>query len=178
MLLSVTADKITIKESEQIESGEYNTTLCQFEFTEEYDDLIKTAVFTRNKDTYKMDIIDNQCYIPDEVLQKKGSIIIGVYGYKIENDTLILRYSPKPIKKTVVTGSYVRNSQNSTPPTPTQFEQYEQALADGLSEVSNIDIDARKVDSTSTITITNREGETKQVKVYDGLKGDKGDKRR
>lgn len=174
MRISVDTNNVKLIEKEQIESGEYNATPCIFKFSEEYDGLIKTAVFTnKDKQAYKMLIQNNQCAIPVEVLEKDGKVELGVFGYTEEDRDLELRYSPKPCIFNVTKGSY-KEAENSTPPTPTQFEQYEEALGEGLVEVQNVNIDANKLGTTATITITNRSGETKTVQIYDGQKGDTG----
>lgn len=171
MRISVDINNVKLIEKEQIESGEYNVTPCLFTFSEEYDGLIKTAVFTNKKnEAYNMLIQDNECQIPYEVLEKEGAVELGVFGYAIEDDDLELRYSPKPCLFAVTKGSY-KEAENSTPPTPTQFEQYEQALAEGLAEVANVDIDASKVEHTATITITDRTGTEKSVQIQDGIDG-------
>ena len=68
------------------------------------------------------------------------------------------------------------------------MEQYEQALQDGLSEVNgkledintalsqvdNLDIDASKSGTISTVTITKKNGTTKSVQILDGDKGETG----
>ena len=174
MKIYVNTNNVKLIEKDQIESGEYNVTPCLFEFSEEYAGLIKTAVFTRkDKTAYKMLIQDDECTIPAEVLENEGAVELGVFGYVIEDDDLELRYSPKPCIFNVTKGSY-KEAENSTPPTPTQFEQYEEALEEGLVEVQNVNIDANKLGTTATITITNRSGETKTVQIYDGQKGEQG----
>ena len=57
-----------------------------------------------------------------------------------------------------------------------EFEQYMQAMTEGLNEVEHVDIDASKTGTTATVTITNRNNQTKTVTILDGEKGDKGDK--
>lgn len=75
------------------------------------------------------------CTIPPEVLTEKDtSVLIGVYAYKEENGELVLRYSPRPTRLFVYEGSYIANAQNSEPITPTELEQYQQALQDSLDE--------------------------------------------
>lgn len=176
MQISVNTNSVLLQKKDTIESGEYNVTPCNFTFTEEYDGLIKTAVFTQKGVSYKMNIINNLCQIPYEVLEHTGVVALGVFAYEEQDSNLILRYSPRPTVFNVTQGSYKKNAENSTPPTPTQFEQYEEALEAGLVEVQNVNIDANKSGTTATVTITNRNGETKTVEIYDGVKGDKGDK--
>ena len=176
MKIKVDIDKVEIEEAEQIESGEYNVTPCIFELSEEYSDLINTAVFTANGKPYKVNIFENKCTIPAEVLEQGQSMVeIGVYGYASNNDELTLRYSPKPACVYIEQGSY-REAENSTPPTPTQFEQYEQQLHERLQEVENVDIDVSKELSIATVTITNRNGTKKTVEIHDGANGQDGAK--
>lgn len=174
MRISVDTNNVKLVEKDQIESGEYNVTPCSFEFSEEYAGLIKTAVFTnKDKQAYKMLIQDDECTIPAEVLEKEGAVELGVFGYIEEDRDLELRYSPKPCLFAVSKGSY-KEAENSTPPTPTQFEQYEQALEAGLEQVANVDIDASKSGKVTTITITNRNDESKSVEILDGADGQDG----
>ena len=176
MQILVNTNNVILNKKDTIESGEYNVTPCEFNFTEEYEGLIKTAVFTKGGRSYKMNIVNNTCQIPYEVLETVGVVALGVFAYEEQNEILVLRYSPKPTVFNVTQGSYKENAENSTPPTPTQFEQYEEALEAGLTEVQNVNIDASKSGTIATVTITDRQGTTKTVEIYDGVKGDKGDK--
>ena len=68
------------------------------------------------------------------------------------------------------------------------MEKYEQALQDGLSEVNdkldamdtalqqvdNLDVDANKTGTTTTVTITDKSGTTKSVQILDGINGTNG----
>lgn len=44
-------------------------------------------------------------------------------------------------------------------------------MDEALQEVNNLDIDATKTGSTATVSITNKEGITKSVEIYDGQTG-------
>jgi hypothetical protein len=48
------------------------------------------------------------------------------------------------------------------------------AMDEALAEVDNLDIDASKSGDTATISITNKEGVTKSVEIYDGVAGKDG----
>lgn len=171
MIVKVGIHKISI-EKELINEKEINITRCSFEFNDEItEDYVKEAYFTLEGNTYKQIIVDNECDIPQEVLTKKGMITLGVTATLIENDTEIKRYNPSPAYFDTLIGSLVDNSENSEPITPSEFEQYMQALNDGLNEVAHVDIDAQKVGNKSTVTITNRNNETKTVDIYDGDSG-------
>ena len=128
MKIKVTKNEVKINKKTILNDGEYKINRCEFEFTSEYDGLVKKAVFFNDFDEpYKVTITNDTCDIPIEVL-KKGKMTIGVYAYETNNDELVLRYSPSPDIIHVFDGSYVKDAQNSSTPTPTEIEQIEQQL--------------------------------------------------
>lgn len=141
MNIKVTKDNITIdKESYNTHKGEYNSTICTFNFSDEYKDLVKIANFTiqSSRKTYEIDIVNDKCNIPYEVLEKEyETIILGVYGYTIdENENLILRLSPSPDTFIINTGSYSDNGIKPEIITPSQYEIYSNSLNKGLEEMN------------------------------------------
>ena len=137
MQVQVNTNKLVAKSRDYINENEYNIHEVNFDFAEEFTiDLVKVALFTKGNNTYKMIIANNKCNIPTEILQEKGTFILGVYAYEESNGELLLRYSPSPIQLFVSSGSYIEDAENSEPITPSELEQYQQALQDGLSEVS------------------------------------------
>lgn len=176
MKIIVNPHKIEIDKDEAVNEREIDISRCEFEFSEEItDDYVKEAYFTFKDKTYKQIIVNNQCAIPSEVLAEKGTIQIGVVAYLVESDEEIKRYNPSPAYFDTWLGSLKDNAENSQSITPSEMEQYEQALNDGLVEVSNVNIDATKEGEVSTVTITNRKGVTKTVEIYDGEKGETGE---
>jgi hypothetical protein len=109
------------------------------------------------------------------VLDKKGTLEIGVVAYKVENEQEIQRYNPSPDYFESWVGS-LKDAENSEPITPSDKEQMEQAIQEMETKVDNLDIDAEKEEHKTTITITKKDGTTKEVEVLDGQKGEKGDK--
>ena len=175
MKIIVNPHKLEIEKS-PVNEREIDITKCEFEFAEEItSDYVKEAYFTLNGETYKQIIFNNQCDIPSEVLVKKGTVEIGVVAYLVENEEEIKRYNPSPAYFNTWQGSLKDHAENSEPITPSEMEQFEQELNDGLQEVANVNIDAEKVDNVSTVTITNRYGVEKQVEILDGEKGETGD---
>ncbi len=174
MNISVTKTKVSVDTDYILNDSEYNVNECTFSFSDEYtEDLVKKAIFIKDTSIIEMSIINNKCSIPYEVL-KQGQFQIHVYAYEVEGDNLILRYSPSYATVYVRTGSYVENAESPEEITPTQFEQYMQAMNDGLNEVANVDIDASKSGNTTTITVTNRDDVKKTVQVLDGVNGTNG----
>lgn len=174
MIIKVYPHEIKISEEtkQKINEKELNITKCKFEFDEKItDDYVKEAYFTLNGTTYKQIIFNDECDIPNEVLTQKGTIELGVVAYLVENDVEIKRYNPSPTYFSTIIGSLKDNAENSEPITPSEFEQFMQALNDGLAEVENVDIDAEKTGNKTTVSITNRNNETKNVDIYDGDSG-------
>ena len=138
MKINVTENKVSIKEEQVLNENEYNIHKIQFDFSSEYtDDLVKIALFSIDNHTYKKIISNNECDIPPEVLTQRGYSILGVYAYKTEQDTLVLRYSPSPTKISVYDGSYKADAENSEPITPSEIEQYQQILQNSLQQFQN-----------------------------------------
>lgn len=139
MNIKVTKDNVCIINKEYVHEGEYKINELSFEFSEEYSsDLIINAVFTNELGkAYQMSIIDNKCHIPAEILADTGQVLLGVYAYKINGEELELRYSPFPTSFNVISGSYDSTAEESQEITPTQFEQYMQALQNGLNQVKD-----------------------------------------
>ena len=137
MKIIVNPHDLTIDEKSIVNEGEYNITQLDFEFSEEYtNDLVKKAIFIGNDGkAYEMVIFNNACMIPSEILLKNQLVLLGVYAYKVDEDNLVLRYSPTPKMFQISNGSYKADSVPSEEITPTQYEQYMQALQDGLNEL-------------------------------------------
>ena len=156
MKLLFNPHKIQISEQEAVNEKEIDISECEFEFADEItDDFVKEAYFTIGNETYKQIIVNNKCTFPQEVLVKPATIELGAVAYLVEDNTEIKRYNPTPVYFKTDLGS-LKTAQNSQPITPSELEQYEQALQDGLSEVDgkldamntalaqvdNLDIDA------------------------------------
>ncbi len=178
MKLIVNPHKIEIEKT-PVNEKEIDITKVQFEFTEEITpNYVKDAYFTYNGTTYKVLINNNECSIPYEVLNKQGMVEIGVVAYLVEDETEIKRYNPSPVYISTLVGSLKDQYENTEPITPTDKEQIEQLLQDGLNDIeeaidraSNLDVDAEKVDKTTTITITKQDGTQETTEINDGIDG-------
>ena len=138
MKIQVTTNNVIIEEKNILNENEYNVHECEFEFVEEYNGLVKKAVFTGiDGKTYVQTIIDDKCSIPSEILTKRQNVKIGVYGYDVDNEELILRYSPRPTQFTINEGSY-KEGENSTPPTPSEIEQLQAQITENANDIDGI----------------------------------------
>lgn len=171
MNVNVTRIQVSITNEYVLNSQEYNINKCYFTFSQEYtNELVKKAIFEQGTNLVEEPIINNECMIPSEVLNR-GTFTLRVYAYEIQDEELVLRYSPTPTLVYVRSGSYIEGAESPEVITPSQFEQYMQALNDGLVEVANVDIDAEQLTNGTKITITDRTGTEKIVYVYDGTDG-------
>ena len=171
MILIVSPHKIVIKKT-PVNEREYDVSRVYFEFSDEItDDFTKEAYFTLNGNTYREIIVNDECPIPSEVLVEKGQVEIGVVATKIVGGNYEKRYNPSPVYIATLQGSLRGPVQNHQEITPSEFEQYMQALNDGLAQITDIDIDVKKVDRTTTVTVNKKDGTTETVEIYDGIDG-------
>ena len=134
MKIKVNKHNIEIDKQELINEKEANVSKCYFEFSEDYtDSMVKKALFTKDNKTYEMLINNNECDYPSEILENEGTCVLGVYAYTTENE--FVRFNPTPQKFAIELGT-LRASENSQPITPSEMEQYQQALQNGLNEVN------------------------------------------
>ncbi len=148
MKITVNKDNVKIEEFDIVHEGEHRVNKCSFSFSEEYtEDLVKKAIFTSQNSSIEVVIINNECDIPTEILKARNIVLLGVYAYKVVEDKLDLRYSPSPDAFKVNSGSYIEDASESEEITPTQFEQYMQALNNGLNKVEE---SLKKMDSATS----------------------------
>ena len=136
MKLLVGINKIEIDTKDKLNSGEYNIHEVQFEFDNVYNELIKKAVFSNKEHSYLVDITNGSCIIPYEVLEEKGDINIGAYGYSTDGDKLVLRYSPSPVFVHIDVGSYRDSYDNYKQPTADVVEQLTKRIEEAEEEVN------------------------------------------
>lgn len=106
MILNVDIENVSIATRDFVNSGELNAHKIEFNFSKEYEGLTKKAIFRVDGENYNEEIINDECYFPQEALAHSGLINIGVYAYELVGSRLILRYSPSPIKYWIMQGSY------------------------------------------------------------------------
>lgn len=191
MLVKVTKDTVKIVDEDYIlNKGEYNVNRCYFEFSEEYtDDLVKKAIFEHGDVKVEMVIANNECNIPYEVLNF-NTFELRVYAFQVDGDELILRYSPTYTNAYLRAGSYDADASQGEEITPSQYEQYEQALNDGLVEVNskltdvntaivetnNLDLNVSKLNKITTVALTKKDSTVETVQILDGAEGQPGER--
>ena len=173
MEFSVDTNNVNIIQENQVESGEFNVTTCQFSFSNEYEGLTKKAVFTgQDGIAYLETIIDGECSIPSEVLATNQVVQIGVYAYEVDGEVLLLRYSPKPTVFYIHQGSY-KEAQNSTPPTPSEIEQLQAQITENANNIDGIIDDIIDINAEQTEQNTNIQNNTDNITTLQNTKADK-----
>ena len=104
-----------------------NQYLCQFEFSEDWDDLNKAVVFKNvsyniSKEVYLS--TSNECYIPWEVLSNSGDIFLEVIGTEVRGEVVTVRIPSTLLGfKWQIQEGLLDVSANVSP-TPDLFEQF------------------------------------------------------
>lgn len=140
MKVDVNKTRVNLEDGYVINRGEFKINPLEFQFSSEYNGLVKKALFVKGNTKIEQAIIDNTCNIPYEVLNEKD-FELRVYAYEIQEDELILRYSPTFAKVVTREGSYLDGATEGQEVTPTEFEQYMQAMESKLQEAQAIDDD-------------------------------------
>lgn len=151
MQVRVDINKVEIIQTEQVNSGEYNTRKIQFNIAENMQGLVLKALFTKDYKTYEVDIENDSCMIPWEVLKTDGNCELGVYAYSVNGEVLEIRYSPEPTKFYINAGSYKTEVENGEQPTPTRTE----VLEGKIKELDNKKVDKKEGKGLSTNDFTN-----------------------
>ena len=124
-------------------------------------------VLSKENDTYTVPL--------KNVLTKEGKIEMQLVITENEVDEEI------PVFKSNVFYLYCNKSINAVDEAPSSYELWiEQANAklnlmdEALTEVDNLNINVNKIDTTTTVEITKKDGTTKTVNILDGEKGTDG----
>lgn len=84
---NVINDKMVCDKRDTPLTGNVNTYRCVFHIEADIKDLLWFCVFEREGEAYVQPILDNECFIPKEVLVREGAIKIGCYATNLkEND--------------------------------------------------------------------------------------------
>lgn len=191
MKIEVNKNYVVFNTNEKVNKKEFKATPLEFTFSKDYESLTCKAIFSKIPKTsdeevtfYQQPIIDGKCFIPYEVLDGEvEGILIGVYGYEIEDNELKVRYSPEPKNLWLLEGSYYEGASTPEEITPSQFEQYTSYLNSQVSlinekieELDRINIETERLSNGVRISVTNSDGETTITEVYDGEKGEPGER--
>ena len=104
-----------------------NQYLCQFEFSEDWDDLNKIVVFKNVSYNIAKEVYlstSNECYIPWEVLSNSGDIFLEVIGTEVRGDVVTVRIPSTLLGFKWQIQEGLLDVSANTSPTPDLFEQF------------------------------------------------------
>ncbi len=162
MKVKVTKEAVIITECNTINAGETGINSCEFDLPEEFSTLSVTAAFNN----IPVPVCDNKCLIPT---LKKGTVVLGVYAYRENDEGVELMYSPKPTAFYVNEGSYTEEIGREDVPEISEFESFWKKFSDSLLEKT------RDMEKTSNKTGEINENSTDEQypsakAVYDAIK--------
>lgn len=140
-ILYAHGNQLTVRKREPVTSGSVNVYPVQFEFSEDWDGLTRTAVFKAGAETRSILLDDTgKCIIPWEVLSSHGrQLTAGVYGTRDGDVVLPTVWADLgPILYGVTTGEAAQE------PTPGAYDQvldelvYIREKIDGIDEGGGI----------------------------------------
>ena len=166
MKVKVTKDTVAITEYTSVNAGEKGINLCEFRLPEEFSDLTVTAAFNN----IPVPVKEGECIIPT---LPKGTVVLGVYAYKENEQGVELMYSPKPTAFYVNEGSYSDEVAVEEIPTMGEYEKYCHQFGTALLE--KVEGHEKASNKISAITEGSTHDQYPTAKaVYDLVEAEKG----
>jgi hypothetical protein len=169
--------KLTVKENRELimvnarnTQNENDVETLQITVPEKYSDFVKKIAFITD-DGVKWDLIENDTYTLQKNITKYEQVQFYIW---LTKDDVDFRTKERTLKFNVnheVEGEV-------TPEEQTDMERVISILDGEIIKVNNLDIDANKVGNTTTVTLTDKEGNEKTVTILDGQDGADGQPRK
>ena len=137
---------------------------------EKYEDFVKKIAFI-TPDGVKWDVIENNEYLITKAITKYEQVQFYIW---LTKDDVDFRTEEQTLKFNVnheVEGEV-------TPEEQTDMERVISILDAEIVKVNNLDIDVNKVGNTTTVTLTDKDGNEKTVTILDGQDGADGQPRK
>lgn len=158
-------------------TGDYNSTKIAFNFDREDGIKVFELKNPSGEIRYLDEIINNEVILTGvdnghnySIFNEEGLYIYEVSLYNGDSKLTSVK-GQLPVKKEQV----VIGDETIEPYLPI-FDQLMQDISSAITETNNLNITAEKVDTTTTIEITDKQGQTTTIEILDGEKGDKGEK--
>ena len=151
-------------------SGDYASTEIDFTFDREEGIKVFEMKSPSGELVYADEIVDNKVLLTAKDENENNVSLFDESGYYIfevslyvEDTKLTSVYGKIPVQKeqVIIDGAVIE-------PYLPYFDQLMQELSTAISETNNLNASANKVEHTTTITITHKDGTTSQVQVLDG----------
>lgn len=137
----VCGDRISLKGTSSAVSGSVNYYKCSFDFSPEWNGLLKFAVFMTEDKVYTVMMDGNICTIPAEVMLSPAAVSVGTYGTK-EGDE-VFRISTDFSHIVIKEGAY---REGTTPSVP-EKDDWEIYFARAAEEATKAATDAIKAET-------------------------------
>ena len=144
----------------KISSGEVNTVSIHVDFSDEWNNFGKNAVFYtsyNSRDIYEIVMANDECIVPSEVMKKSGTLYIGIRGVNSEKNEV---KTTSLVKLKISEGTPTGNS-TEVEPTPDVYQQLLTAYGKTDNSI-NKEISDRK----SAIEIEKKERQTEITTSY------------
>lgn len=161
------------KDIKSLISGDYNSTKLVFDFDREDGTKIFEMKNENNEIVYASEIDNNELILVGKDENDNNCTLFttkGTYAFEITlygNDSKLTSacgaFSVQP--EEVVISDNVAESHLPI------FDEMVNNLESALNEVETIDIEVEKEDSTTTVTLTKKDGTTKEIEILDGVDG-------
>lgn len=149
---------------DSIPSDSINSVVIEFEFAEDWKNLLCVAQFTQGEKTYNVVIENNRCVLPTEL--KIGNVMLSVFGTK--TDGTPFRETSIPFCFEIYDAGFSSTAETPIPPTPDLYEQ----LIDKFSKdvVNSLNGKTGKVDIVADEGISVDDTETGKIKIKNTAK--------
>lgn len=169
--------KITVKENRELivvnnqnTQNENNVEIVELTVPEKYNDFVKKIVFIIGENVISRTFENNQYIMERDILQNEH-VLFYIWLTKETKDFR------SRIKKLGINSNKSVNGE-VTPAEKTEMERVIEELDAEITKTENLNIDANKVGNTTTITLTDKEGNEKTVNILDGQDGTDGQPRK
>ena len=156
--------------SPKISSGEVNTVGIHVDFSDEWNNFGKNAVFYtsyNSRDIYEIVMTNDECIVPSEVMKKSGTLYIGIRGV---NNTKVKTTSLVKLK--ISEGAPTGNS-TEVEPTPDVYQQLLTAYGKTDNSIkvekaerqAEIAVERARIDNISTLTEGSTTGDAELLDI-------------
>lgn len=116
MKITANTKAVQLIDAEEFLSGAYNDITIDVELSEEYKGLTSFVTFNDKKTPVIAGKVSTPCL-------GEGLCRIGVYAVNIDDNNVVLRYSPKPVDVLITTGTWNNRIAESDTPTASEAEK-------------------------------------------------------
>lgn len=133
-------------------------------------DTIK-AIWTNGYQAIATLLNDGRCIVPSEVLTRRATVQVNLVGTITENGTITDRITTAPVEALTECRKALVKGTETTPITPSQFDQFVSIVRDEVAEVTGMNAEAETLPEGSEATARYEDGT-----LYFGIpKGDTGE---